>query len=150
MQPEKILKDLGFDLPETPAALASYIPAKRHDNLVITSGQLPLKAGKPACPGRVGSDVSLEQAQEEARTAVINALAAVKTVAVLEDIKEVIRLGVYVASADDFFEHHLVANGASELLQKIFGEAGRHTRFAVGVRSLPLNACVEVELTVRI
>ena len=150
MQPEKILKELGYNLPESPTALASYVPAKRYDNLVVTSGQLPLKSGQIACPGKVGSEVTLDQAQEEARTAVINALAAVKSFAGLDEIREVIRLGVYVASADNFFEHHLVANGASDLLQKIFRDAGKHTRFAVGVRSLPLNACVEVELTVRL
>ncbi len=142
------MSELGLTLPPRPAALASYVPAVVSGRGVVVSGQLPLVDGKLVSQGQVGGDVSLEDAQAAARVCVLNGLAAVD--GVLEGdwsrFERVERLGVFVASAGGFVEQHLVANGASDLLAEVFGEAGRHARAAVGVPCLPLGASVEVEM----
>jgi len=144
---EQNLRELGLTLPPAPKPLASYVPAKQIGNLVFTSGQLPLTQEGLLYPGKVGIEVSLEQAGEAVKLACLNALATVASATGnLDSIVSIVKVGVYVASSVDFTEQHKVANFASELLVKIFGEKGKHTRFAVGVSSLPLNSCVELEL----
>lgn len=145
------LNELGIEIPPIPAALAAYIPSKRSGNLVFTSGQLPLVAGKLRKTGKVSKDLSLEEAKEEAKQCVLNALAATLLhIESLDKIKSIIKLGVFVSGTPDFTEQHLVANGASELLATIFGEKGKHARFAIGVSSLPLDASVELEMVVEV
>ncbi|MCG6144759.1 RidA family protein [Leptospira bandrabouensis] len=145
------LKELGLEIPPIPAALAAYIPSKRSGNLVFTSGQLPMVAGKLRKTGKVSKDLSLEEAKEEAKQCVLNALAATLLhIESLDKIKSIIKLGVFVSGTPDFTEQHLVANGASELLATIFGEKGKHARFAIGVSSLPLDASVELEMVVEV
>ncbi|MCG9875005.1 MAG: RidA family protein [Leptospiraceae bacterium] len=149
MDIESKINALGWTLPPTPKALAAYIPAVRSGNTIFTSGQLPLVNGNLGVTGKVGYEVSIEEAQNQARTCILNALACIKgEIGSLDKIKRVLKLGVFVSSNPHFTEHHLVANGASETLEKIFSDAGRHVRFAVGVASLPLDACVELELMV--
>ncbi len=143
------LAELGLTLPEAAKPVASYVPTVRTGNLVFVSGQLPFFAGKLIAEGVVGEEVSLEQAQACARQCVLNALAAVQLeIEDLDRISRVVRVGCFVACAPGFGDQPKVANGASELLQEIFGEAGRHTRAAVGSVSLPLNTPVEVEMVV--
>ncbi|TGL90384.1 RidA family protein [Leptospira congkakensis] len=145
------LKQLGLEIPPVPAALAAYIPSERSGNLIFTSGQLPLVAGKLRKTGKVGKDVSLEEAKEEAKQCVLNALAATLLhIESLEKIKSIVKLGVFVAGTPEFTEQHLVANGASELLAAIFGDKGKHARFAIGVSSLPLDASVELEMVAEV
>jgi len=142
---------MGITLPEVAAPVGSYVPALQTGNLVLTSGQLPLVQGKLQSVGKVPTEVTLEEAQQAARTAVINALAAVASVTGdLERVDQVVRLGVFVNSCPDFTDQPKVANSASDLLKELFGEKGRHVRAAVGNNELPLNAPVELELTVQI
>ncbi|TGL62744.1 RidA family protein [Leptospira ognonensis] len=151
MKPEETLRSLGLALPPTPAAVALYLPSFRSGNLVFTSGQLPLKDGSLASKGKVGESATLDQAREQARIACLNALAAcLLQVPSLDHIQKIVKMGVYVASHPNFTEQHLVANGASELLIQIFGEQGKHARFAIGVSSLPLDAVVELELVAEV
>lgn len=145
------LNALGIQIPPIPAALAAYIPSKRSGNLIFTSGQLPLVAGKLRKTGKVGGGITLEEAKEEARQCLLNGLSTLLLhIDSLDQIKSIVKLGVYVACVKNFTEQHLVANGASELVAEIFGEKGKHARFAIGVTSLPLNACVELEMTVEV
>lgn len=146
------LATLGLKLPVAPKPVAAYVPAVRTGNLIVVAGQLPLIEGKLIATGRVPSSVSLEQAQAAARQCALNALAAVGDVigGDWSRLVRVVRVGVFVASDNDFFEQPKVANGASELLGQVFGDAGRHARAAVGVNVLPLNAPVEVELMVEV
>ncbi|TGK79592.1 RidA family protein [Leptospira bourretii] len=145
------LKELGLEIPPVPAALAAYIPSKRSGNLIFTSGQLPLVGGKLRKTGKVGKDLSIEEAKEEAKQCVLNALAATLLhIDSLDKIKSIVKLGVFVAGTPEFTEQHLVANGASELLATIFGEKGKHARFAIGVSSLPLDAAVELEMVAEV
>ncbi|MBK6607611.1 MAG: RidA family protein [Leptospiraceae bacterium] len=151
MSIEEKLKSLGLELPPIPKAIASYIPANGAGNLVFTSGQLPMKEGKLLYTGRTGAEVSLEQAKEAMKQSCLNALAAIKGyIGDLDKIGRVVKIGAFVSSDNAFFEQHLVANAASDLLMELFGEAGKHARFAIGVNALPLNACVELELTVEV
>jgi len=145
------IQSLGWEIPNPPKALASYIPATTSGNLVFTSGQLPLVNGSLGITGKLGKDVSINDAKIQARIAVLNGLSCIQQViGDLDRIQKIVKLGVYVSSIPDFEEQHLVANGASDALASIFGEAGRHARFAVGVSSLPLDACVELELIVEV
>ncbi|TGM20667.1 RidA family protein [Leptospira meyeri] len=145
------LKQLGLEIPPVPAALAAYIPSKRSGNLIFISGQLPLVAGKLRKTGKVGREVSLEEAKEEAKQCVLNALATTLLhIESLDKIKSIVKLGVFVAGTPEFTEQHLVANGASELLGAIFGDKGKHARFAIGVSSLPLDASVELEMVAEV
>lgn len=143
------LAGLGMQLPAVPAPVAAYVAATRVGSQVLTAGQLPFVDGKLPLTGKVGAEVSAEQATELARQAALNAVAAAASVAGgLDGIDRVVRLVVFVASAPDFTGQPAVANGASLLLQEIFGEAGVHVRSAVGVAVLPLDSPVEIELVV--
>ena len=149
--PSRRLADLGLSLPAAPAPVAAYVPAVRFEDLVYTAGQLPLLNGKLRAIGKVGAEVAVDEAVECARIAALNGLAAVVDLTGdLDVITRVVKVGVYVASESAFTDQPLVANGASELLREIFGEAGRHARSAVGVAVLPLDAPVEVELVVAV
>jgi enamine deaminase RidA (YjgF/YER057c/UK114 family) len=145
------LAELGLTLPAVVPPLAAYVPASRSGDLVFTAGQVPMREGALLRTGKVGSEVSPEDAQECARQCALNALAAAASIAGgLDAVQQVVKVVVYVASAPDFIGQPAVANGASELLGEVFGDAGRHARSAVGASSLPLDAPVEVELVVRV
>ena len=148
--PEERLKDLGYELPAVPRPAGSYVPAARTGALLFTAGQLPFREGRLTYTGKAGSDVSAEEAKEAARLCTINALAAVKAEAGLENVRRVVKVTGYVASAPGFNDQPGVMNGASELLGEVFGEKGLHARSTVGVAELPLNAPVEVELMVEL
>lgn len=151
MSIEKKLSELRLTLPRVPAPVGAYVPAVRSGKLVFTSAQLPTKDGKLMAVGKVPSEVSLEAAQAAAAQAVLNALAAAAGAAgSLDAIARIVRLNVFVNSSPGFTEQPKVANGASELLLKIFGDAGRHTRCAVGAAELPLNSPVELDLVVEL
>lgn len=146
MSARERLADLGLELPPPPAPAAAYVPHTRVGDIVVTAGQLPLVAGTLVATGRVGDDVTLEQAQDAARIAALNLLAVAADAADGDlDRVRVVKLTVFVSSADDFVEQHLVANGASLLLAEVLGDDGIHARSAVGVPRLPLDAPVEVE-----
>ena len=146
MSVEARIAELGLTLPPAARPVAAYVPALRVGDLVFVSGQVPMRDGSPGWLGRVGDDVDVESAAEAARTCGLQGLAALKDViGDLDLVRRVVRLGVFVASAPGFTGQPQVANGASELLQEVFGEAGRHARAAVGVAELPLGVCVEVE-----
>ncbi len=145
-QIEARLAELGLKLPEAPKPVAAYIPWRRAGNLLFVSGQIPVREGQLIAKGSVPGQVSLEQAQECARQCVLNGLAVVKAATgSLDGIKQVIRVGVFVCSEPGFYDQPKVANGASELLVQVLGDAGRHARAAVGSVALPLGAPVEVE-----
>ena len=147
-KPAQRLADLGLTLPDAPNPLAAYVPSVRAGNLVFVSGQLPFRAGNLIATGPVPSAVSIEQAREAARQCVLNALAVLADAIEgdLDRVRRIVRLGVFVASDPTFTDQPQVANGASELLQDIFGDLGRHARAAVGSVALPLGATVEVEM----
>jgi enamine deaminase RidA (YjgF/YER057c/UK114 family) len=146
---EDRLRDLGYELPAVPHPAGSYVPATCAGTLLFTAGQLPLKDGQLPYTGKVGAEVSVEEAKEAARLCVINALAAVKAeVGTLENARRIARVTGYVASAAGFNSQPEVMNGASDLLGRLFGEKGLHARTAVGVAELPFDAPVEVELIV--
>jgi enamine deaminase RidA (YjgF/YER057c/UK114 family) len=140
------LGSLGIVLPTVSGPFGAYIPAKRTGNLVYVAGQLPMKDGKLLAIGQVPSKCSVEVAKLAARQCVINALAAAASVVPLDEITGVVRVGAFVSSDTSFTAQPQVANGASEFLLELFGEAGKHVRAAVGVNTLPLDAAVEVEL----
>ena len=149
--PEDRLAALGLTLPPVVAPLAAYVPAVRSGNTVYTAGQVPIADGELLAQGKVGAEVSADQAFGLARTCVLNALAAAASEAGgLSSIIRVLKLTGFVASAPDFTAQPQVVNGASELLLEIFGEAGKHARSAVGVAALPRNAPVEIELIVEV
>jgi enamine deaminase RidA (YjgF/YER057c/UK114 family) len=148
---EDKLKSLGLELPAIPKPLAAYIPAKQSGKLVFTAGQLPMVNGELISKGLLGKDVEIEEANNAARICTLNALAAIKgVIGDLDKIKQVVRVVGYVASLPTFTQQPAVVNGASELLLEIFDDAGKHARSAVGMAVLPLNASVEIELTVEI
>lgn len=151
MTPEQRLAQLGLTLPAAPAPVGSYVPYVCTGKLVFTSGQLPTRDGKLIATGKVGRDLSIDQAAEAARVGMLNALAQVAAAAEgIGNIVRIVRLGVFVNSADGFTDQPKVANGASDLLVEIFGERGKHARAAVGVNELPLDAAVEIEMTAEI
>ena len=142
---EAKLKELGHSLPTPPEAVGSYVPAVRTGNLIVTSGQLPTIGKTLAFKGKVGKDVTEQQGSDAAVIATLNALAQIKKLAGdLDNVKQIVRVDGYVQSADGFTMQPNVMNEASELLARIFGEAGRHSRIAIGCNELPLNAAVEV------
>ena len=146
MSPEDKLKMLGIVLPEAPQPLGSYVPVTRTGNLVFLSGILPLVEGKLLRQGKVGEDITIDDAREDAKRVVMNALAVLRShIGSLNTVKRSIKITGYIASSPDFTEQPKVLNAASDLLHEIFGEAGRHARAAVGVTVLPLNAPVEIE-----
>lgn len=141
------LAELGIELPPVATPLASYVPATVVGNQVWTSGQLPLVDGALPATGLVGEDVTPEQAAELARIAILNALAAAAQAAGgIDNIGRILKIVVFVASAEGFTGQPAVGNGASNLLGEVFGDAGRHVRSAVGVAQLPMGAPVEIEL----
>jgi enamine deaminase RidA (YjgF/YER057c/UK114 family) len=149
--PEERLAERGLAVPEVAKPLAAYVPAVRSGQHVWTAGQLPLRGGSLVASGKVGAEVTPEQAVECAQQCALNALAAVRAeVGELSAVKRVVKVVVFVASAPDFTGQPAVANGVSELLGEVFGEAGVHARSAVGVAVLPLDAPVEVELVVEV
>jgi enamine deaminase RidA (YjgF/YER057c/UK114 family) len=149
--PEEKLIELGLKLPEVPQPVAAYVPAVRTGNLVYTSGQLPLRDGTLIATGKNGDTVSAEIAVECAQQCALNAVAAVKAeIGDLAAVKRIVKVVAFVASTPGFTGQPQVANGASELLGQIFGDAGKHARSAVGVPVLPLDAPVEVELIVEV
>lgn len=148
--PSERLADLGIELPAVAAPVAAYVPATRVGNQVWTSGQLPFVDGELPATGKVGADVDPDDAYGLARTALLNALAAVDDLVGIDKIERVVKVVGYVASAVGFAAQPGVVNGASDLVGEIFGDAGAHVRSAVGVAVLPLDAPVEVELIVEV
>jgi enamine deaminase RidA (YjgF/YER057c/UK114 family) len=149
--PEERLAELGLSVPEVAKPVAAYVPAVRSGNYVYTSGQLPMRDGQLITTGKVGGEVTPEEAVECARQCALNAIAAVRAeVGELSNVKRIVKVVAFVASTPDFTGQPGVANGASELFGQVFGEAGRHARSAVGVAVLPLDAPVEVELLVEV
>ena len=144
------LTELGIDLPEVAAPVASYLPAVRSGTLVFTSGQLPIRGGRLAGTGKLGDDVSPDDGAALARVCALNGLAAIHALVGIDAVTRVVKVVGYVASAPGFTGQPAVVNGASDLLGQVFGEAGGHARSAIGVAELPLNAPVEVELVVEI
>ncbi len=147
MSIEAKLAKMGLALHEAPKPVASYVPCVRTGSLVVVSGQLPLTGKTLLATGKVPSQVTIDQAQEAAAQCVLNGLSVLKGEldGQLNRLSRVVRVGVFVQSDETFHDQALVANGASELLEKLLGEKGRHARAAVGVNVLPLNATVEVE-----
>jgi len=149
--PEQRLADLGLAVPEVAKPVAAYVPALRTGNYVYTSGQLPMRSGELISTGKVGGDVTVEQAVECAQQCALNGFAAVKSIiGDLSRVVRVVKVVGFVASTPDFTGQPGVINGASELIGQVFGEAGQHARSAVGVAVLPLDAPVEVELVVEV
>jgi enamine deaminase RidA (YjgF/YER057c/UK114 family) len=145
------LNELGVTLPAVATPLASYIPAVRTGNLVFTSGQLPTVNGQLVANGQVGTAVSEDDAVAAAQTACLNGLAAISSlIGDLEQILRVVRVVGYVSSAPGFFNQPTVINGASDFLVKLFGDAGKHSRTAIGVAALPRDSPVELELVVEV
>jgi enamine deaminase RidA (YjgF/YER057c/UK114 family) len=148
---ESRINELNISLPEAPKPVAAYIPAKQTGKLVFTAGQLPMVNGELISKGLLGQDVEIDEANRAARVCTLNALAAIKgVIGDLDRIKQIVRVVGYVASVPTFTQQPAVVNGASELLLEIFGENGKHARSAVGMAVLPLNASVEIELTVEV
>ena len=148
---ESRINELKIVLPDAPKPVAAYIPAKQTGKLVFTAGQLPMVNGELISKGLLGQDVEIDEAKKAARICTLNALAAIKgVIGDLDRIKQIVRVVGYVASVPTFTQQPAVVNGASELLLEIFGENGKHARSAVGMAVLPLNASVEIELTVEV
>lgn len=148
---EEKLESLGYRITEGPAPLAEYIPATQIDNLVYTAGQIPLEEGQLKFAGKVGSDLTLEEGKSAAELCAVNGLRVIKNlIKQLDRIERIVKVTVFVNSADGFVDQPKVANGASLLLFELFGEKGRHVRSAVGVNELPINSAVEVEMIVQL
>ncbi len=148
---EDKIKALGFTLPEAPKPLAAYVPALLAGEFVFTAGQLPISNGQLKYTGKLGREVSEEEGIKAAEICALNCLSAVKgVIGELSRIEQVIKLTVFVNSAEGFTNQPVVANGASELMEKIFGKNGSHARSAVGVNELPKNAPVEIEMIVKV
>lgn len=152
MTPENRLKELGIELPGPAKPVANYVGWAQTGNLVFTAGQLPYENGKLTLTGVHGLDVTKEAGKVAARQAAINVIAQIKEACGhdLSRVARIVKLTGFVASAPGFGDQPFVVNGASDLMVEVFGDAGRHARSAVGVSSLPLNACVEVEAIVEI
>lgn len=149
--PEERLAALGLSVPEVAKPVAVYVPAVRSGNQVFTSGQLPMRSGELITTGKVGGEVTQEEAVECARQCALNAIAAVKSqIGDLAEVKRIVKVVCFVASTPDFTGQPQVANGASELFGEVFGDAGVHARSAVGVPVLPLNSPVELEIIVEV
>jgi enamine deaminase RidA (YjgF/YER057c/UK114 family) len=145
------LKELGIDLPPVPRPVASYVPVAVGGGLAFVAGQVPLEDGKPLATGLVGDQVSTEEAAALARRCALQALAALKEeLGSLDLVRRIVKVTVWVASVDGFTQQPQVANGASDLLGEVFGEAGRHARASVSAPSLPLGVPVEVEVIAEI
>ena len=144
---EQRLQEIGVTIPDAPTPAANYLPVTRTGNLVFVSGQVPFVDGKLSVTGTVGIDASIEDAQGQAKVCAINLLAQLKVACDgdLDRVVQVVKLGAFVASADDFHSQPVVVNAASDLMVAAFGDAGRHARFAVGSNALPLNCLVEID-----
>ena len=147
---DRTLRELGLELPQAAAPIAAYVPVVEAGGLLHVSGQLPFRDGK-VVTGRLGDGVSLEEGQDAAQRCALMVVAQVKAhIGNLERVARVVKLGVFVNSTADFTDHPKVANGASELMVTLFGDAGRHARAAVGVAALPLGAAVEVDAIIEV
>jgi len=148
---EEKLNELGVSLPTAPKPAGSYVPVVVSGKLAFVSGQIPIKDGQVIYQGKVGIEQSIEQAQKAAKLCIINGLAQINTYfGTLDNLEKIIKISGFVNSAQDFTEHPKVINAASDFLVEIFGEEGRHSRIAIGVSSLPLNATVEIDMLVEI
>ena len=148
---ERRLTELGLALPAPPKPVATYIPAVLAGDLLFLSGVIPFREGKLAFEGKLGRDLTVEQGYEAAGIALLNALAIVRhELGTLDRVKQIVRMTGHVASADGFVQHPAVINGASDLLVKIFCDAGHHERVALGAAELPLNAPIEIVLIVQV
>ncbi len=151
MSVERRMRELGFTLPEPPQPVATYVPSVLAGDLLFVSGVIPSREGRPVFRGTLGRDVSGEEGYEAAQLALLNALAVIRHAAgSLDRVRRIVRMTGYVASHEGFIEQPGVVNGASDLLVKVFGEAGRHARVAVGVAALPMGVPVELELIVQL
>ena len=149
---EKNIKELGITIPALPVALANYVPYRIVDSIMYVSGQAPVKDGKMQYTGKVGADISIEDGIRAAELCCINIIAALKqgTNGNWDQLDSFVKLGGFVNSRDDFTDHPKIINGASDLLVKIFGDQGKHARFAVGANSLPMNISVEIDAIIKI
>ena len=148
---EAKLTEMGIVVPEAPKPVAAYVPAVQIGDIIYTSGQIPFVDGQIKYKGKLGKEVTVEQGYDAAKVCVINALAAVKSLAgSLDNIEKIIKVVGFVNSAPGFTDQPKVINGASELLAEVFGQAGAHARSAVGVAELPIDSAVEVELIVKL
>jgi enamine deaminase RidA (YjgF/YER057c/UK114 family) len=148
---EEKIKQMGVTIPEAAKPLAAYIPALQAGNMIMTSGQVPIENGQIKFAGKIGKVLSEEQGREAAKLCAINCLSAIKSIiGNLDKIKRIVKLTVFVNSADGFTAQPKIANGASEFIVEIFGDIGKHVRNAVGVSELPLNSAVEVEMIVMV
>jgi enamine deaminase RidA (YjgF/YER057c/UK114 family) len=148
---EARIKELGLSIPGPPRPAGRFVPAVQTGNLIFVSGQIPAVSGQPGIKGKLGKDLSIEQGQEAARQALLNVLAVIQsTIGTLDAIKRIVKLNGWIASAEGFNSQPQVVDGASMLLEEIFGEAGKHARAAIGVAELPLGAPVELELIVEV
>jgi enamine deaminase RidA (YjgF/YER057c/UK114 family) len=145
--PEARLAELGLTLPQPAAPAANYVPARRSGSFVYIAGQVPTAEGKDRFVGKVGRDLTIEEAQQAARLCAVNVLAQLKSAlgGSLDGVVGCVRLGGFVNAVPEFGDHPKVINGASDLMVEVFGEAGRHARAAVGCNSLPRNVAVEVD-----
>ncbi|HTZ35670.1 MAG TPA: RidA family protein [Stellaceae bacterium] len=141
------LRELGLELPQATAPIANYVPFTRSGNVVVVSGQVSVRNGKPEFVGKLGREIAVAEGREAARLCALNILAHLRTACGgdLDQVKRVLRLGGFVNCTPEFTEMPQVVNGASDLMVEVFGDAGRHARAAVGVASLPLGVAVEVE-----
>lgn len=148
---EERLAELGIELPPAATPIASYVPVRITGDHAFVSGQVPIDDGVLLSQGKLGADVTIEEGQEAARRCALQALSALRNVlGSLDDVRGIVKLDVFVASAPEFTDQPRVANGASDVLVEIFGDEGRHARVAVGVAELPLGASVEVAVIARI
>ena len=149
--PEQRLKELGIDLPQPPKPLGAYVETVQTGSLLFLSGTLPVEAGKPRYVGRIGDDLSLEDGRRAARLAALNAIALAKEhLESLNRVTQVVRLGIFLVTAQDFREHPKVADAASELFVGIFGPEKTSTRLVLGMGTLPLGMCVELEVILEV
>ncbi|MGP3769616.1 RidA family protein [Streptomyces sp. SDT5-1] len=148
---EKRLADMGLELPRPAASVANYLPCVQTGDLLFTSGQLPLREGEFVAGGLLGKDVDTATGRLAAQWCALNVLAqAREATGDLDRVERLVKITVFVAGAPEFTEHHLVANGASDLFAEALGDKGRHARSAVGVAALPMNAPVEIEAVIRV
>ena len=148
---EEKLNELGVSLPTAPKPAGSYVPVVVSGKLAFVSGQIPIKDGQVIYQGKVGIEQSIEQAQKAAKLCIINGLAQINTYfGTLDNLENIIKISGFVNSAQDITDHPKVINAASDFLVEIFGEEGRHSRIAIGVSSLTLNATVEIDMLVEI
>ena len=144
---EKRIADLGYEIPKEPEPLASYLRSFEYNGLVYTAGQLPILNGKLMYKGKVGKDVSENDAIEAARLCALNCLSVIKYgIGDLDKVDRIVKVVAFVNSAEGFTNQPIVANGASDFLVQVFGDKGKHVRSAVGVNELPINSCIEVEM----